>query len=320
MRAAKLVFLILLLFTAVPVMAQKNWPLSVPKRSTVILKIANVDTKFSKASVWSGRNSYTAVVERDAEGKLAVNGRSDWNDVGWPLMSNLTIEDTEILKPKDKDPFAGVQVMMKSPVFAYNIILRFGTSVKNIAEAFDELTFKGDLGAFEGSDYYHKEVKERFLPKLFTGRSANLSEGLKLHLLRTCNYENKCFADETYKEQDYLVVRGKLTDYTLNSLKLSPMQRVAWAFNERLLASLKMLQGELDKGTSGHHGLKIEYVIPFRNLADNTGEGVDNVTIYASSANIKLFKDFEITGQELVDRSTVILGQNRIKVDLNLQY
>jgi hypothetical protein len=39
-----------------------------------------------------------------------------------------------------------------------------------------------------------------------------------------------------------------------------------------------------------------------------------------SKENIRLFRDFEITGQDLVDRSVVIVGNNRIKADLNLQY
>lgn len=313
----KTVLFFLLLGTA-PVYAQKNWPLSVPKHSTVVLKIANSEMKFSKWSAWTNRNSYAALVERDSNNRITVNGRSDWNDIGWPLMQELRVEDVSPIKPRDKDPFSGTQIMLKAP--SYNIFLRFASSINDLRGVFDEISFKGSVADFEKTEYYRKDVEGRFFPRFFAGKMSGLTDKFKLYLLKTCEYESKCFGEETYKEKEYMVVRGKLTDFVLNSSKLSQMQRVSWVFNERLLNALKVLQDAIQNGSAVYHGVKVEYGIPYRNLIDNTGEGMDTLMIYASMADIRLFKDFEITGQELMDRSVVIVGNNRIKVDLNLQY
>ena len=71
--------------------------------------------------------------------------------------------------------------------------------------------------------------------------------------------------------------------------------------------------------TVGLAGLRLDLSIGYRNfVTDNIG-GTDQMSWYVDSANIPALLDFEITSQEFVDRSVVIVNDNRVEVNLSDQ-
>lgn len=308
----KVIFIIIFMLCCSQIFAQKGWTLNVPKKSVVVLKIPKSAFNFTKFSVWSGKNTFSTVIEQGNNGGLIINGEKDWRDSDWNLMTDLFVDDVN----RKKDGNSQItEVVLKNATI--NIKLVFGSSVQDVAKAFDEITFKGYLNEFEKSDYYQKEIVERFLPRIFVGKLSNIPEKFKLTLLKASNYETKNFGGENYKDKFYFVVKDA-PDYVLNSVRLSQPQRVSYIFNQVLLTFLKYLHKEL-KDVEEIQGIKIEYTIPHRNFVTGLDIGTDNLQIYATMENIGLFSDFEITGQELLDKSVVIVDNNRIKVNLTLQ-
>lgn len=309
---SKTIIMILLLLFSSQAFGQKGWALNVPKKSVVVLKISKGAFNFTKFSAWSGKNTYSTLIEQDKDGSLFVNNEKEWKDSDWNLMADLTVEDVK--KKKEKD-FQGTEVTLKNATI--NIKLQFTNSVADIAKAFDEVTFRGYLNEYERSEYYQKEVVDKFLPRIFAGKLSKIPEKFKLTLLKATNYETKNFGGENYKDKFYFVVKDSPT-FVMNSIKLSQPQRVSYVCNQQLLNYFKALYKELN-GVDEIDGVKVEYQIPFKNFVTGLDLGTDNLHIYATMENIKLFSEFDITGQEFLNKSVVIIDGNRANVDLTLQ-
>jgi hypothetical protein len=310
MKKIILVFVFLLLSSQI--LAQKGWELNIPKKSVVVLKISKSAFNFTKISVWSGKNTYSTLIEQDKDGSLFVNNDKEWKDSDWNLMADLTVEDVK--KKKEKD-FQGTEVTLKNATI--NIKLQFANSVTDIAKAFDDVTFKGYLNEYERSEYYQKEVVGKFLPRIFSGKLSKIPEKFKLTLLKATNYETKNFGGENYKDKFYFVVKDSPT-FVMNSIKLSQPQRVSYVCNQQLLNYFKNIYKELND-VEEIEGIKVEYQIPFKNFVTGLDIGTDNLQIYATMENIRSFSEFDITGQQLLDKSVVIIDGNRANVNLTLQ-
>lgn len=297
---------------SLPAFAQKGWILNVPRKSVVVLKVPKSSFNFTKFSVWSGKNTYSTSVEQDKDGQLVVGGYREWKDVDWNLMSDFVVED--VARKRDKN-WQGTEVTLKNATI--NIKIQFSNTVQDVAKAFDEITFRGYLNEYERSEYYRKEVVDRFLPQIFVGRLAKISDSYKLTLLKASKYEIKNFGGENYKGKFYFVIKDS-PDVVLNSIRFSQPQRVSYVCNQILLNAFKNVHREI-KDVDEIDGVKIEYLIPHKNFVTGLDLGTDNLHIYATMENIGLFSEFEITGQEFLDRSVVIIDNNRANVNLTLQ-
>ena len=86
--------------------------------------------------------------------------------------------------------------------------------------------------------------------------------------------------------------------------------------NERLLTILKAFVSPV-RETPFICGLKIELRIPHKSFTDQVATpDYDELELFVPNSVIRDFADLEITSQELVDGSVVIVNSNRVAVPL----
>ena len=119
----------------------------------------------------------------------------------------------------------------------------------------------------------------------------------------------------TFRGGDYLTVSLGRWDSIYNTRRLNQAQRLALVIGE-LLDRVKGAEALADVGFSG---LRLDLQIPFRDFVDSSGSGTDALTWYIESSLITELRDFEITSQDFVDGSVVVVDGTRVEVDLSDQ-
>jgi hypothetical protein len=275
------------------------------KGDKITLKMPGVVFGVGKVSRWNGKTTLKADVTGATE-KLAINGKSDWQNAGWPLM--LTLKVQKLSQGKNGTELeAQVPDLYPAKAFA----LRFDPSA-NV----DAVVYCGTAEEFEKSDYYAKEVADRF------GRL--LSEKLQLpHLTRDqtitlaklADYQIDSITVNEYKDQRYATFSlDSLHEY--NSIQLGQAARAARVIQDSFLTDLKLGYYGL-KDVSGLNGIRIDMEIPYRDFVNESVSHHDSLTLYSAFEDLKKFADADITSQELIDRSTVLINSNRVKVSLD---
>jgi hypothetical protein len=183
----------------------------------------------------------------------------------------------------------------------------------------------GDLNAAEVKAKLD-ETYQLLARAVFTGDLASVPPSNQLTLLRLANLTGKGLTvkSERFKEQTYFSVDVGTDGQVYNTVKLNQPARVAHVVNTRLLALLKAVAAPL-KGSSSIYGVQILAQIDYADFLDSPTattyrfpEGHDDMIVYAPATLIQKFTDADITNQEFIDGCTVIVGGNRVKVDLSL--
>jgi hypothetical protein len=275
------------------------------KGDKITLKIPSVVFGVGKVSRWNGKTSLKADVT-GGTGKLAVNGKSDWQNAGWPLM--LTLKVQKVSQGKNGTELEA-QVPDQYPAKAF--ALRFDASA-----TVDAVVFCGTAEEFEKSDYYAKEVADRF--------SRLLSEKLQLPQLtrdqtiafaRLADYQIDSISVTEYKGQRYATISLD-SSHEYNSIQLGQAARAARVIQDSFLIELKLAYYGL-KDVPSLNGIRIDMEIPYRDFVSEYVSHHDSLTLYSAFEDLKKFADADITSQELIDRSTVLINSNRVKVSLD---
>ena len=120
---------------------------------------------------------------------------------------------------------------------------------------------------------------------------------------------------ETFRGKDYIGVFIGSGLGVYNSLKLDQPARVRHLLHEQLLTLIKEF-AEVAEG-AGTYGLLVSLSIPYRNFLDDDQDvRYDTLRLYLPIAEIKRFAEYEITSQDLVDASVIIVNDNRVAVTL----
>lgn len=285
------------------------WPLAMPRGTGVVLKIPSKAIAFEKMSIWTGAYSYTVNVEKSMTG-LTVGGFPEWQNMGWASQLVLTLN-----KAEKKGGYLQVELDDSS---GNHIKLRFMNSVTDIDGAMATLTFKGTLDQFKESDYYTKELASRFLPKVFTGPLAAIPLDKQLRLFSGVKYDLSSIEGETYKSKLFLVLKFYADDWIYNSNIMNPAKRVAGTFQRGLLTLIKGLHQVLAEDAPGIEGIKIEWKIFYREFGQDPPAPLnsDQMFIYSNRDQLAKFANDDITNQELIDSSVVLLNGDRVAVSL----
>lgn len=305
-------FLIILLLASllatVSTLAQSPMqpPINISKGQLVVLKIPGKLVGFERISWWDGEFSYGTIVERSEAGVIRVNGLADWQLKGWPLMRQLTFE-----KVSREKNFTLIE--LKDPLF--NVKLRFDHAVKDLNSAFRDVAFLGLLSDFESSEYYQKEVVGKVLPSLFTDGSASLATARKLSLLKELKYIDSAIKNERYKGSSYLSINLGGDSYIYNSIRADQTSRIGDSLNQRVLFYFKRI-ARIIKLHPGLDGIKISIFVPYKNFVTEAylQPSYDRIEIYAAMDVIQQFVEDELTNQEFVDESVLLINGNRAAV------
>jgi hypothetical protein len=284
----------------------QNAQLDVPKGQFVVLKIPSRLVGFEKISSWSGNVSYGAIVERAEKGGTIVGGLSDWRAAGWPLMRQLTFE--KVSREKNY-----TLVELHDPL--YNVKIRFDNSVTDLNSSFREIAFLGLLSEFEASEYYQKEVIGKVLPRVFDGGLASISTERKLNLLKELKYIDSAIRSERYKGSSYLSIDVSGDTEVYNTIRVDQPHRIGHSLNQRVLSYFKRI-ARIVKFHSEIEGIKIAILIPYKNFITEaySQPSYDSVEIYAPMDVIQQFTDDEITNQEFVEESILLVNGNRMRI------
>ena len=283
--------------------AADKWLLDVPKDSYVVLKPNKAVFGFEKLSVWSGRNTYGAAITQ-FEDKIRVNGDENWRALGWATMAQCVLAKTD----KKKNT-----VIVEIRCGIDNVNLTFDASVKDLNKAFKEVVYVGNLPGFLKSDYYLQEVEKRFLPKVFSGKLEVIPLDMQRKLIEFVNFEPARLGSEEYKGKFYLKIGGA-DDFVYNSLQVNQSLRASLTVQKIIAMDIK--ETAPLKEHKGLDGLKMEIKVFFKDFLREANPNFEDLSVYFTFEELEKFQKADITSQQLIDNSIVLINGNRVQVSL----
>lgn len=314
MKCTRLVAVTVLCFFSGLSSAQtRNWPLKASKHSVVTLKLARSLLGAPKTNWLGARPNYKLIIETNGT-SIVVNGRQDWQDAGWPAMLEFTLSKVDTSKTKTE-----VELKRETTTTPWVTILhlQFQMSPELVSDAFERVVFEGSSAEFEKSSYYRKEVADRLLPKIFSfGKLSELPREQQLILIKASGYEPDKVSESEYKGRVYIsfTIEG---ESVYNTLQLGQTARVARVVQDSLLSEFKDKYRIL-AGTPGIDGVKLKMEVAYKDFTETLAlPRHDILEIYTTLETIKKFNDAEITSQQLLDESIVLVNGDRVQVSLN---
>jgi hypothetical protein len=299
-----LIAVVLSLILLPPIWA-KDWPLSIPKGGQVVLKIPTAFWQVSKNDVISLGGQRIYFVDM-----VDVLQKSDWETRGFPYCGEFILTKITEMRPFGKLRYTEVE-LRNNGIY---VKLRFSADDHDLNAEFQKVATVGEWQQFEKSEEFRKNIFASQSSKIFTGSLANISDGLKLPLLHmVCSGQNT-FKGETYKEKTYFSVTLGPSGVEYNSLKLNASARVSTVINERMLNMVKTFKDVARE--AGIDGLKLTAHIDYRDFVSEVISHTDDLEIYLPLDLCAKFASADITSQQLIDGSIVILNGNRIQVSL----
>jgi len=284
----------------------KEWPLALPKGSAVV---ARIPTQFWKVDKYdSVSSSGQRIYFVDVEDVLNARG---WQTSGFPYCGEFTL--TKILehRPTWKLRYTVVE-LRNSNIY---LKLRFGPEVKDLGTEFEKVIAAGDWNHFETSDDFRNNVFAAQNDKIFVGPLTRLSDPFKIALMRMVCDGRNTFDVETFKGRTYFAVALANDGTVYHSLKLDESARARRIINEQLLHRIKVFRGVAQQ--AGIDGVKFTVEIAFRDFLKESVAHIDKLEVYVPLSLSMSFADADITSQQLVDGSVVLLNDNRIQVPLS---
>jgi len=296
---------LLILFTGSRVQAQELAPLTVSKGSVVILKIPGRLLGFERVSFWNGTAKYGAIIEKSQKG-LMVGGIEDWQENGWPLMTQLYVQ---------KVTNQGGSTLVELKGVAYDVNLRFSKDIPDVNVAFQQIAFSGTLDDFKKSDYYEKTAIEKVLPQIFSGKLSGIPNKSKLRVLEIVKYIDRAVGTERYKGDSYLSIDVGGDTEIYNTIRVTQQQRIEHCLNQRVLSYLKLIARAV-KFADEIDGVKISILVPYKNFVTEAyaDPSYDRVDLYTPMDALRQFADDDLASDEVVTESILLVNGNRTRL------
>ena len=267
----------------------------------------------------SGRSSYSASVSVDQDGRLVLNHNPAWRSVGMPLVMPGIIRS---IANKKKTHQTTVEVSAALPWQDSRSEFKFEIpdSVNDWEAALDEIV----VNLSPAEEGYYDEVDRRLSPRLreyarmtFSGALAQISEKEQLAILLVLQsqVQSSKIRASKFKGTTYLCIDFPAGRDLYNSLQVNQNQRVAREITGKVFPLAKALGSQLEP--TGSLGLEFTLQIPFKSFLDKyANPKIDALSVYVPINDAKSFAEFEITDQDLIERSVVLLNGSRVNVVL----
>jgi hypothetical protein len=275
------------------------------KDAVVVLKFpsALITTQTHKQlGIPSGGVDKVAKINADPSGRAIVGGVADWQTAGFPSMLEMKVK-----KVGDSE----VELKSTTPNSDLKLKLLFTGDVQKL--------FPQVVARKEDADAYRTEAYRTLGGKFFTGPLASLPDDKRTALLTFAHVaaQGTTMGSVTYKDHLYLVVDLGSDENVYNELRLDQAQRLNRVMNDKLLVILKAFALPV-RDVPDIYGLKLEFAIPHRSFADQSAtSATDKLEVYAPANLIRQFAEADITSQQLLDGSVVIVNSNRTQVALS---
>lgn len=151
---------------------------------------------------------------------------------------------------------------------------------------------------------------------IFTASASGLSDSVKVQLTefvaRTMKAEH--LSVETVRARPYLT--ALIPSWVLyNDFRMNQADRTVDDVSTRLVGMLRSW-GELLPESTPFYGIALETFIAHKSFLRADPAASDRLQIFVSTASARQFAALELTAQQLLDRSIVLLNGNRIDVAL----
>jgi hypothetical protein len=281
--------------------------IALKKGQQLIVKIPAKLLKYETRSISTGTPILTASVSAPAE-TITIEGASDWQTRGWPLMITLYYEKSTKKKEYTEVEFRSDQAYVK---------LRFSPDTPEVNAVLRQLIYFGSADMFEASMEF-KALREKLLPVTFRGALGQIPRDKQLQLIKDLEYNDEDLGVEEFKGKQYITF--STTDLTIefNSRKMKQGARIATILKGRLLPALDKI-APIITDANGIYGIKIRARIFYKDFHSerNLQPHVEVFEIFAPYALVEQFYNQEITDQKLVGGIFVLVDGKRIEVDLS---
>lgn len=291
--------ILLILILACSAFGQSN---AIVKGDLVVPKFPKAAIKFDKIKIWQAKVQFSANISKSPEGKYLVNN-SEIKPVPFPIIATYKVDEVEVSKKKP------TRILLKS--LENQIELTFSGDL-NLQDVLSNILYKGTAETFVDSDYFRK-IESKVLPTIFNGLDSIPFEAQR-SLMHDVDYYILAYGISKFKDKDYL--RIKYTDDSVyNTLQLNQAERNARE-TETAIKKLKAVYERTGK-VKEVAGIKVETAIASKSFLDKYGKAKEEkYELYVPFDLLKKFIDAEITNQDLVDGSIILVEGNRVKINL----
>jgi hypothetical protein len=291
---------LLVLLIATPCLGQYT------KGSLVIPKFSRKNAVFDEFKIWQAKPKYVVNVTASADTKIAIDGRSDWNRDNFPWVSQFQVKE---FRASDKK--AG-RILLDNGAELVEINLAPGMDTKATTEA---LLFSGTVDELVQSEYF-RTLELQLLPKMFTGPLDLIPYEKQRRLARHFEYADGFASLSLFKEKSYLSVTVPNT-VTYNTIQLNAAERAART-TERVIPRLKSMYESFGR-LENIEGIKIITTISSRDFVKERYRRGQNESfeLYVPFDLLDKFTAADITNQDLVDGSVLLINGSRVKVNLS---
>ncbi|HEU0185877.1 MAG TPA: hypothetical protein VFS27_11220 [Blastocatellia bacterium] len=280
--------------------------IALKKGQELIVKIPGKLLKYEGTSISTGVPILTASVSATGDA-MTVEGASDWQTRGWPLMITLYYEKSGRKQEYTEVEFRSKQAYLK---------LRFSPDTRDVNAVLRQLLYLGSVEMFEASEEF-KALEEKLLPVTFRGALGQIPRDKQLELIKDLDYNDQGLGVEEFKGKQYIAF--STTDLTIefNSRKIKQPARIATVLKGRFLPALDKIAPFITDA-NGIYGIKIRAQVFYKDFhsEQNRKPHVEVLEVFAPYDLVEKFYNQEITDQKLVEGIFILVNGARFEVDL----
>ncbi len=287
------------------------------KKDTVIPKFGFALAQFDEYKKWQGNNQFIIEVGM-AEGKVTIFGYKNWDSKSLPELHEYIIREIKVSKGKptdvyilSKDTFRDMETKYGKFAVERQIKLSIAAELR-FDEVLSAILFKGTSDEFLKSSYV-QSIIGRFVQTIFTGSLAKIPIDAQRRLLVWSRLQSDAFRETKFKDKIYLGV-DTTQDVVYNTIQLNQAERAS----RQVSFALKKLKDIFDitGGIEGIDGLSATGTIGSYNFVRKDDRTDERFEMHVTFDILKRYANAEITNQELVDASLILVDGSRIKVNL----
>jgi len=253
----------------------------------------------------------TIEVSTDSSGRLVLDGDSEWRTRSLPAVNSGSIKWIRGTKKKTSLRFKG------SGGKSITFVIRKNTKWE---DALKEVLYPGGPTS-GGVEERVNDLVAGFVENNFVGVLGGLDHEKQLEVGRALQKAGVYLAPTTsqFKSNTYLEVDLGAGGVVYNRQQVTYAQRVSRAIAERMLPVVRDWAYLFDEGDP-IGGIKMTAQVAFKDPPLEYGSPeVDEIQVFTTIANSVAFSEYDITGQDLIDESIVLVNGNRTEVDLSEQ-
>jgi len=288
-----------------PALALNRRSIPLTKGTSVTITVPSALLQYDGYFIRGGTRIVAANISAADDG-VAVNDSAEWKLAGLPALVDVSFE--KVSKKKNY-----TEVELRGPIAV--VKLRFDGSVRSVESALGEVAIPGNHRS-DGVDQYLGEVYDMLSPTFFGGNLAALSTDRKRAILSAV--QSAPGGDvRLYKGQPYAYFDLGTDGSVYNDLRFNQVSLIANVLNEQLFTRMRGLSRYFS-GVPELPGVTVTYQIRHKSFLEKYApESIYYLEIYGPMDQMQKFAAADITNQQFLDASVVLVDGNRVQIPLS---